>query len=67
MDDPSLELTISMGDLEELARVNPVAWEQLLHIVDNRQNKERIAELEAHLDHAHKTGEKNGVVAASDG
>lgn len=49
MEDPSLELTIQMGDLEELARINPVAWEQLLHIVDNRQNAERIAELEEAL------------------
>tara|TARA_Y100000310_G_scaffold115389_1_gene113930 strand:- start:1559 stop:1798 length:240 start_codon:yes stop_codon:yes gene_type:complete len=53
MDDASLELTIQMGDLEELARINPVAWEQLLHIVDNRQNAERIAELEEHLAQAH--------------
>ena len=49
MEDPSLELTISMGDLQELARINPTAWEQLLHIVDNRQNKERIEQLEEQL------------------
>ena len=53
MEDPSLELTIQMSDLEELARINPVAWEQLLHIVDNRQHAERIAELEEHLAQAH--------------
>ena len=53
MDDASLELTIQMDDLKELARINPVAWEQLLHIVDNRQNAERITELEAHLEEAH--------------
>jgi len=58
MDENPLELTIQMCDLEELARINPVAWEQLLHIVDNRQNAERIADLEAHLDHAHSS---NGV------
>ena len=44
-----LELSIEMCDLEELARINPVAWEQLVHIVDNRQNLERIAELESKL------------------
>ena len=43
------ELSIEMCDLEELARINPVAWEQLVHIVDNRQNLERIDELEAKL------------------
>ena len=43
-----------MVDLEELARINPVAWEQLMHIVDNRQNAEQIADLEAHLAQAHE-------------
>ena len=53
MDDASLELTIEMADLKELARINPVAWAQLLHIVDNRQNAEIITDLEAHIDKAH--------------
>ena len=49
MDDLSLGQDIQMGDLEELARINPVAWEQLLHIVDNRQNEKRIDGLEKQL------------------
>ena len=49
------EVNIEIEDLEELAKINPVAWEQLLHIVDNRQNAERIAALEAHLAKAHET------------
>ena len=68
MDDASLELTIQMVDLEELARINPVAWEQLLHIVDNRKNAEQIADLEEHLAKAHEEvkiaiGNRNGVEA----
>ena len=67
MEDPSLELTIQMSDLEELARINPVAWEQLLHIVDNRQNAERIAELEEHLAQAHeKVIEKHQLITKAD-
>jgi len=54
MDDASLELTIQMDDLKELARINPVAWEQLLHVVDNRQNAERIADLEERLAKANE-------------
>ena len=54
MENTPLEVNIEMGDLETLAKLNPVAWEQLLHIVDNRQNAERIAELEAHLAKAHE-------------
>ena len=53
MDNPSEELTIELVDLQELARINPMAWEQLLHIVDNRQNAARITELESHLETAH--------------
>jgi len=69
MDDASLELTIQMCDLEELARINPVAWEQLLHIVDNRKNAEQIADLEEHLAKAHEEvsiaiGKQNGVAKA---
>ena len=48
---PSYEtsVNIELEDLQELARINPTAWEQLLHLVDNRQNKERIEGLEAQL------------------
>jgi len=48
-----LGINIEVEDLKELARINPVAWEQLLHIVDNREKDARIAELEDHLAHAH--------------
>ena len=61
MDDASLELTIQMEDLEALARVNPVAWEQLMHIVDNRKNAERIANLEERLTQAHKYGQARAM------
>ena len=54
MDDASLEVTIQMEDLRELQRINPVAWEQLMHIVDNRLNIGRIKELEEHLEQARK-------------
>jgi len=46
-------IDIAVEDLHALAKINPLAWEQLLHIVDNRQKDERIAELEGHLAHAH--------------
>jgi hypothetical protein len=62
MDSDPLELTIQMVDLRELERINPLAWEQLVHIVDNRQNAERIRELEEHLAQAHET-----AIAALDG
>ncbi len=66
MDDVSEELTIELADLHELARINPTAWEQLLHIVDNRQNAEKIADLEAHLAKAHSEvqSKKNGIATA---
>ena len=51
--DQPLNINIEVEDLQELARINPVAWEQLLHIVDNREKDARIAELEDHLAHAH--------------
>ena len=40
------QITIGMADLRELAKVNPLAWEQLMHIADARILKARIAELE---------------------
>ena len=61
MDDTSLELTIQVVDLHELAKINPLAWEQLMHIVDNRLHLERIADLEAHLETAHDVVQ-NGTV-----
>ena len=61
------EVNIEIEDLEELAKINPVAWEQLLHIVDNRQNTERIADLEAHLAKAHETVQsEHGVVTKAE-
>ena len=71
------QVEIELEDLKELARINPVAWEQLLHIADNRINEAKIADLEAHLAQAHETIEpehrlinkgeldsKNGVQAS---
>ena len=71
------QVEIELEDLEELARINPVAWEQLIHIADNRVNAAKIADLEAHLAKAHETIEpehrlvtkgeldsKNGVQAS---
>ena len=49
------QIDIELEDLHELARINPVAWEQLLHIADNRQNQARIEDLEEHLAQAHET------------
>ena len=51
--DQPLSMNIEVEDLRQLANINPLAWEQLLHIVDNRINAEKIAELEGHLAHAH--------------
>ena len=47
------QIVIEMVDLHELARINPLAWEQLLHIADSRILQARIAVLEngnAHED-----------------
>ena len=61
------QINIELEDLQELARINPVAWEQLLHIVDNRQNAERIAELEEHLAQAHeKVIEKHQLITKAE-
>ena len=51
------EINIELDDLQELARINPLAWEQLLHIADNRKKDAQIADLQAHLDFAHKERE----------
>ena len=53
--DDAIQINIELEDLRELARINPLAWEQLLHIGDNRRNAEKITELEGHLAHAHET------------
>ena len=44
--DTNPQINIELDDLKELARINPLAWEQLIHIADNRRHAERIAELE---------------------
>ena len=48
--DTNPQINIELDDLKELARINPLAWEQLIHIADNRRNAERIAELEGRVD-----------------
>ena len=53
LDESEIRLIIEMVDLHELARINPLAWEQLLHIADSRILHARIAVLEngnAHED-----------------
>ena len=40
------QINIELEALQELARINPLAWEQLLHIADSRILKARIAVLE---------------------
>ena len=49
MAEPSGEVNIELGDLQELARINPLAWEQLLHIADNRRNAGQIEGLKQQL------------------
>ena len=46
MQDEVPQINIELEDLQELARINPLAWEQLLHIADNRILQARITELE---------------------
>jgi hypothetical protein len=51
-EEESPQINIELEDLQELARINPLAWEQLLHIADNRILQARIAELEnGNADH----------------
>jgi hypothetical protein len=59
----SEELNIELVDLQELARINPLAWEQLVHIADNRINAARILDLESHLDQAHEYGKSKEQVS----
>ena len=49
MGEEQVGLSITREDLAQLAQVNPLAWEQLLHIADMRIANERIEELEAEL------------------
>ena len=43
------QINIELEDLHELAKINPLAWEQLLHIADNRRNAEQITALKEQL------------------
>ena len=54
------QINIELEDLQELARINPLAWEQLLHIADNRILQARIAELENGNAHEVLTLHSNG-------
>ena len=65
MAEPYGEVNIELDDLKELARINPVAWEQLIHIADNRQNTERIKELEGHLEQAHKYAQGRAMASVN--
>ena len=46
MQDEVPQINIELEDLQELARINPLAWEQLLHIADSRILNARIVALE---------------------
>ena len=54
------QINIELEDLQELARINPLAWEQLLHIADSRRLKARIAVLENGNAHEELTLTSNG-------
>ena len=54
------QINSELEDLQELARINPLAWEQLLHIADNRILQARIAELENGNAHEVLTLHSNG-------
>tara|TARA_R110000824_G_scaffold400585_1_gene608372 strand:+ start:51 stop:338 length:288 start_codon:yes stop_codon:yes gene_type:complete len=53
--DDAIQINIELEDLHELARINPLAWEQLLHIVDNRHNVEQITALQEQLQRLGKS------------
>ena len=46
MAEEPMGLAITKDDLVKLAEINPLAWEQLLHIMDMRMATERINRLE---------------------
>jgi len=50
MAEKQVGLNIDVADLQALAQINPLAWEQLLHIADVRALNERITELESEND-----------------
>ena len=52
MAEEQMGLNIDVLDLRALAEINPLAWEQLLHIADARILKTRITQLESDLDMA---------------
>ncbi|ANS02795.1 hypothetical protein [uncultured Mediterranean phage uvDeep-CGR0-KM14-C182] len=54
------QINIELEDLQELARINPLAWEQLLHIADNRILQARIAVLENGNGHEDLVLNSNG-------
>ena len=54
------QINIELEDLQELARINPLAWEQLLHIADSRILNARIAVLENGNAHEGLTLNSNG-------
>ena len=51
-------VNIELEDLQELARINPLAWEQLLHIADNRRSREKIIGLTEQLQRLGKSSKE---------
>ena len=69
MAEESVGLNITREDLAKLAEVNPLAWEQLLHIADMRiayealkASEMRVQELEGMLE-GETSPSVNGVTA----
>ena len=60
LEEETPQINIELEDLQELAKVNPLAWEQLLHIADNRILKARIEVLENGNAHEELTLNSNG-------
>ena len=52
---PESSVNIELEDLKELARINPLAWEQLVHIADNRKSNKMIKDLTEQLQDLGKT------------
>ena len=68
MAEEPMGLAITKDDLVKLAEINPLAWEQLLHIMDMRMATERINRLEeenARLSDAHIASEDSQAVSQS--
>ena len=51
-------VNIELEDLQELARINPLAWEQLLHIADNRQHAGQVTALKEQLQRLGKSSKE---------